>query len=230
MPEVNFTDAPGGTPAEVAADAAETAKIDAARAELAQEQAEADSGLILGKYETTDDLAAAYKQLQREYTSLKNGQGDQPADKPPVASEEPAEQEEAPEADDGAGLSEEQTAAIYESVLKQAGGEQEYKRLSEWATKNLDASRTEAFNSALETGNEGMIIGTLKGIQYDMLMSKGYEPKLTGGRVPTNTIQGFSSKYEIQQAMNDPKYAGDAAYRKEVERRIAVSDNSLFGM
>ena len=230
MSEVNFTDAPGGSPAEVAADAAESAKIDAARAELAQEQAEADSGLILGKYETTDDLAAAYKQLQREYTSLKNGQGDQPAEESPVASEEPAEQEEAPEADDGAGLSEEQTAAIYESVLKQAGGEQEYKRLSEWATKNLDASRTEAFNSALETGNEGMIIGTLKGIQYDMLMSKGYEPKLTGGRVPTNTIQGFTSKYEIQQAMNDPKYAGDAAYRREVERRIAVSDNSLFGM
>jgi len=115
MAEVNFTDAPGGSPQEVAADAAEAAKVEAARAELVDEQA-TESGLILGKYESTDELAAAYQNLQREYSKLKDGSGDEapaPAEEAPTPVSDADSGEDPVEAEaDSGGISGEQLASI----------------------------------------------------------------------------------------------------------------------
>ena len=225
MPEVNFTEAPGGSPAEVAADNAEAAKVDAARAELVDEQQQSE-GLILGKYQTTEDLASAYQNLQREYSALKNGAAD-PTPAEPTA--ETAAEPEASEPDQG-GLDPATVAAIQQSMFEQVGGQAEYQRLASWAGQNLEPSRTDAYNAALATGDQGQILNALKGLQYDYMMSNGYEPKLTGGRAPTMQVQGFKSRYEIQQAMSDPRYANDSEFRAEVERRVGATDNALFGM
>ena len=56
------------------------------------------------------------------------------------------------------------------------------------------------------------------------MMATGYEPKLTGGRAPTNEVQGYSSEAQVIRAMQDPRYQDDPAYIKEVEQRIAVSN------
>ena len=63
-----------------------------------------------------------------------------------------------------------------------------------------------------------------------MMMSRGYEPKLTGGRAPTQDIKGFESEAQVVAAMSDPRYSGsnpDHAYIREVEKRMAVS-NKVF--
>ena len=226
MPEVNFTEAPGGSPADVSADTAEAAKVDAARAELVEEQQQSD-GLILGKYQSTEDLATAYQNLQREYSALKNGAVDPSPSEP--AAETPAAEPEVTEPDQG-GLDPAAVAAIQQSMFDQVGGQAEYQRLASWAGQNLDPSRTDAYNAALATGDQGQILNALKGLQYDYMMSSGYEPKLTGGRAPTIQTQGFKSRYEIQQAMSDPRYANDSEFRAEVERRVGATDNALFGM
>ena len=226
MPEVNFTEAPGGSPAEVAADTAEAAKVDAARAELVEEQQQSE-GLILGKYQSTEDLATAYQNLQREYSALKNGAVDPSPSQP--AAETTAAEPEVTEPDQG-GLDPAAVAAIQQSMFDQVGGQAEYQRLASWAGQNLDPSRTDAYNAALATGDQGQILNALKGLQYDYMMSNGYEPKLTGGRAPTMQVQGFKSRYEIQQAMSDPRYANDSEFRADVERRVGATDNALFGM
>ena len=227
MSEVNFTDAPGGSPQEVAAQQEEAAKLDAARAELVDEATGANE-LILGKYETTDDLAAAYQNLQREYTALKNGSADQVSAEE-ASTPEPAASEAEPVADQR-GLDPAAVAAIQQSIYDQAGGQAEYQRLASWAGQNLSADRTNAYNAALVSADQGAILNALKGMQYDYMMSNGYEPKLVGGRAPSTMTKPFTSKYEIEQAMNDPRYAQDSSYRKDVERRIGASDNALFGI
>jgi hypothetical protein len=87
MSEVAFT-SEAGSPAEVSAAAEESAKVEAARAELYDEasgsQGQGD-GLILGKYQSTEDLAQAYLNLQREFSRVKNGQ--QPSDPAPQQQE-----------------------------------------------------------------------------------------------------------------------------------------------
>ena len=198
----------------------EQAKIDQARSDLYDEAAGEQPGapednLILGKYQSQADLVDAYKNLQRENERLRTGEVEQPELDSPDREEEQEQ---------GNQLTAEDAGRIRDNVFSQVGGQERYQALMGWAANNIDATRTQAFNDALQSGNEGAILSQLKGIQYDHMMATGYEPKLTGGRAPTNEVQGFSSEAQVIRAMQDPRYQDDPAYIKEVEQRIAVSN------
>ena len=225
MPEVQM--GMDSSPSEVAAVAEESAKVEAARAELYDEATGASEGeLILGKYQSVDDLANAYQSLQAEYSRLKGGavqQEEQPAAE--VEQEEYDDEDEEEESQPR--ITTERAQQIRERIMEQAGGDQQYQRIAGWASQNLPEERLTAFNNALNSGDEGAILNQLKGLQYDFMMSNGYEPKLSGGRSPSSEIKGFSSEAQVVEAMNDPRYSGsnpDPAYIREVERRIAVSN------
>ena len=196
----------------------EQAKIDQARADLYDEAAgnepgEPEESLILGKYKSQSDLVDAYKNLQRENERLRGGEVEE-------AEEEPEAQQEEPENR----LTSEDATRIRGNMFDQVGGADKYQALMGWASQNLNESRAESFNEALNSGNEGAILAQLKGIQYDHMMATGYEPKLTGGRAPTQDVRGFASEAQVIAAMQDPRYGNDPAYVKEVEQRIAVSN------
>ncbi len=198
----------------------EQAKIDQARSDLYDEAAgnqpaAPEDNLILGKYQSQADLVDAYKNLQRENERLRTGEVEQPEVDSPDREEEQEQ---------GNQLTAEDAGRIRDNVFGQVGGQDRYQALMGWASQNIDEARTEAFNDALQSGNEGAILSQLKGIQYDHMMATGYEPKLTGGRAPTNEVQGYSSEAQVIRAMQDPRYQDDPAYIKEVEQRIAVSN------
>ncbi len=224
-----------GRPEQVAAEEAEAAKVAQAKAEIYEERAadppsslSGDENLILGKYQSQEELVNAYQNLQREYTKLKgeNGVSDSVPETapPPVAPEQQAE----PHPWDG--VSEETIATLSSTLFDQAGGESEYKRLATWASDNLEADRVNAFNDALSKADTIGAVNALKAIQYDYTMRNGFEPRLTGGRAPANDVKGFQSRYEVTQAMNDVRYANDPAFRREVEQRMAATPNSLFNI
>ena len=202
------------------------AKFDAARAELydeatggqppAQEEGE---DLILGKYKSQEDLVDAYKNLQRENERLRNGEPEEVEE--PESRGEPTPSNEPPEQ---GGITAEEAERIRDNVFNQAGGKERFQALLGWASQNLDQPRIDAFNKTLDTGDQDLIMAQVKGIQYDYMMATGYEPKLTGGRAPTNDVRGFQSEAQVIAAMQDPRYGNDPAYIKEVEQRIAVSN------
>lgn len=227
MPEI--VTGQDGSFADQSALAEEAAKVEVAKGQLYDEASEStdDSGdgLILGKYQSVEDLAQAYQSLQAEYSRLKGGVPQQQSYEAPA--EDGADQgqgyEEQPEVPT---ISDQQAAAIRENVLRQAGGEQQYQRLAGWAKDNLEPGRVNAFNAALEQGDEVVILSLLKGLQYDFMMNNGYEPRLSGGRAPGNDVKGFASEAQVIEAMNDPRYSGsnpDPAYIREVEKRLAIS-------
>ncbi len=196
----------------------EQAKIDQARADLYDEAAgnepgEPEESLILGKYKSQSDLVDAYKNLQRENERLRGGEVEEAEEEPEAQQEEPENQ-----------LTAEDATRIRGNMFDQVGGADKYQALMGWASQNLNESRAESFNEALNSGNEGAILAQLKGIQYDHMMATGYEPKLTGGRAPTQDVRGFASEAQVIAAMQDPRYGNDPAYIKEVEQRIAVSN------
>ena len=196
----------------------EQAKIDQARADLYDEAAgnepgEPEESLILGKYKSQSDLVDAYKNLQRENERLRGGEVEEAEEEPEAQQEEPENQ-----------LTSEDATRIRDNMFDQVGGADKYQALMGWASQNLNESRAESFNEALNSGNEGAILAQLKGIQYDHMMATGYEPKLTGGRAPTQDVRGFASEAQVVAAMQDPRYGNDPAYIKEVEQRIAASN------
>ena len=206
----------------------EQAKIDQARSDLYDEAAgeqptPPEENLILGKSQSQADLVDAYKNLQRENERLRSDDdGDDDEDDGPEGYDRDDEDDD--DDDDDNQLTAEDASRIRSSIFNQAGGQERYQALMGWASQNMDEARTQSFNDALESGNEGSILSQLKGIQYDHMMATGYEPKLTGGRAPSNEIRGYASEAQVIKAMQDPRYGSDPAYVKEVEQRIAVSD------
>ena len=206
--------------------AAEQEKINAAKAELYDEQQRGEEeGLILGKYRTQEDLVEGYRNLQREVERMR--QGDEPSAEAPEAPEAPSSEESEEESDQPANqLTEEDAIRIRDGMFKQVGGQEKYAALIAWANENITQQQADAYQQALDAGDEQSIMTQLKSFQYDMMMSRGYEPKLTGGRAPTQDIKGFESEAQVVAAMSDPRYSGsnpDHAYIREVERRMAVS-------
>lgn len=210
------------------AQAEEDAKIAAAKAELLDEQQERESQLLLGKYETQDDLIEGYKNLQREVERLRNDEVDTEAEVETAEEEPVAEQEEEQEEEEQEeGPSEAEVTRIYDLVVKQAGGDKQLQAIRDWAADNQSDAAKEQWQEALNSANEEAILSILKSWQYDRMMQKGYEPKLTRGRAPTTEVRGFESEAQAVEAMMDPRYRvnPDPAYIREVEQRMAASPN-----
>ena len=208
--------------------AAEQEKINAAKAELYDEQQRGEEeGLILGKYRTQEDLVEGYRNLQREVERMRQGgevsaEAPEAPEAPEASSSEESEEAEEPENQ----LTEEDAIRIRDGMFKQVGGQEKYQALIAWANENITQQQADAYQQALDAGDEQSIMTQLKSFQYDMMMNRGYEPKLTGGRAPTQDIKGFESEAQVVEAMNDPRYSGsnpDPAYIREVEKRMAVS-------
>lgn len=209
--------------------AAEQERIEQAKAELyAEEQGQPDE-LILGRYRTQEDLVEAYKNLQRENERMRQGQPpDVELESERDHPEQQLEQEPEEEEDDTPSISPEEGARLRGEIFNQAGGQEKYSALMAWASDNIDDTRANAYNQALEQGDEVQILAQLKSIQYDYMMNKGYEPKLTGGRAPSNQIKGFANEAQVVAAMSDPRYINgatpDPEYIREVEERVAASN------
>jgi len=110
-----------------------------------------------------------------------------------------------------------------------AGGEQEYRQMSEWAINNVPEEDLKAYNSVMASGKKELITLAVAGMTHRYKQSVGSEPKLTQGRVssPSKKQQGFASSAEMVKAMQDKRYGRDPAYTRMVEQKVAQS--SFFG-
>ena len=206
--------------------AEEAAKVEAARTELIDEAMPQGEGLIMGKYNSTDEVVEAFKSLQSEYSRLKGGQ--EAAAPEPEQFAPPQQQQQYQQEQPASQVTPEQAAEIRESMSKQVGGEDRYKAVAGWASTNLPEARLTSFNKALEAGDQSQIINQLKGLQYDHMMATGYEPRLARGTsAAQSSAVPFESEAQVVAAMNDPRYQNgprmDPSYIKEVEQRIKAS-------
>ena len=124
---------------------------------------------------------------------------------------------------DGGGYSEDLSDAEMNQVYNSAGGESEYNNLTQWAAQNLDESKMDAFNDIIDRGNATSIQIAVAGLRAEYEAQEGYEGRmLTGKSAPA--ADGFRSQAEVVQAMSDPRYDRDEAYRQDVYDKLERSD------
>jgi hypothetical protein len=64
----------------------------------------------------------------------------------------------------------------------------------------------------------------VKGL-YAQYSAATAEPSLLGGNAGQSSgYDGFRSTSEVVQAMKDPRYSSDEAYRKDVQNKLSVSN------
>jgi hypothetical protein len=104
-----------------------------------------------------------------------------------------------------------------------AGGKESFDKMASWAVSALTPAEVEVLNAGL-AGNEAQMTQSITALKARYEASFGKDPVLTQGNA-SGTLSGeqpFESRAQVTEAMRDPKYRADPAYRAMVERRIGL--------
>ena len=115
-----------------------------------------------------------------------------------------------------------------DEVRSVVGGKEQYNTLISWAGKNLTKSEVQSFDELLDSGNLGAIKLAVSGLQAQYDNANGYEGRMLSGKPPKSSGDAFRSQAEVIQAMSDPRYERDPAYRQDLIEKLERSDNVKF--
>jgi len=116
--------------------------------------------------------------------------------------------------------------AIADNEVKQVhdtvGGEENYSKVIEFA-QTLGKAEQDAFNETLDSGSIEQVKMAVQAIASRAGVSGQSQAKMIDGDTVGTSSDAFESVAQVTQAMNDPRYANDPAFRKQVELKIARS-------
>ena len=221
---------------------------------VGEELMEQQEDLLAGKYKNAQDLESAYLELQKKLGEgdVEPEEGDMeeaeefessPAtDMISAASQEFAESGEiTPETRDAlAEMSSAELLDAYMSMQKapspdltdsdvsslkdSVGGDEAYNQITGWAAEALSDAELDAFNSTIENGSLAQIQMIMAGLQARYQAENGYEGTQLQGKPPSNSRDVFRSQAEVVEAINDPRYDRDPAYRNDILMKLERSD------
>lgn len=115
-------------------------------------------------------------------------------------------------------------------LMDTAGGAEQYQSMMAWAKDNLSAAEKEAYNKQVNSGDVHSAKFAIEGLRAKFEKVNGREPTLLTGdpSALSSTTAPFKSLQDMTAAMKDPRYklnnAEGAAYRKQVQQRVAISN------
>ena len=128
-------------------------------------------------------------------------------------------QENTDPADSYPDISDSDLSTVYNSV----GGEEQYNQLTSWAAENMDDRALDAFNSIIDQGNPTAIQIAVAGMKAEYDNAEGYEGRMLTGKA-AQASDAFRSQAEVVQAMSDPRYDRDPAYRQDLYDKLERSN------
>ena len=197
---------------------------------------EAPAEPLLGKFNSVDDLAKAYSELEKKLSSGEAPEAPAKADADlSISKEEPSDEADGMDALLEAGTisqadydvwkagQDAQAASFNNEVFSAAGGEEAYNDLIGWAADNLSEAEIDTFNDLLSSGNVSAVKLAVSGLAAQRGSNSPQEPSrnIAGGIAPEADV--FDNWAQVQAAMSDPRYYKDAAYNAEVVAKIGRS-------
>ena len=179
----------------------------------------AEQPLLAGKFKDQSSLEQAYLELQKKLgTPNDEAEAGEEGEQKEQASNEEDVLEEEPSADQ---LTEEQANQLFEMV----GGEKAYKSMLSWAGENMSKEEIEMYDSVMSSGSANSIYFAVQALNNKYNDAVGNDGQLlTGKRSAAQQNEQFRSQQELVQAMNDPRYDRDPAFRDDVIRKLQNSD------
>lgn len=183
--------------------------------EVGEQLEQEHESLFAGKYESAQQLEQAYLELQQRLGSDDNEEYDE-------ETEDDAESGE--ESDDGNDVDDGLTDEDIEALQDMAGGQEEYAQMLSWASENLSEAEIDMYDDVMDSGNPAACFFAVQALMAKYGDSTGVDGELLTGTSPTNVQQGFRSQAELVEAMSDPRYESDPAYRADVINTLENSD------
>ena len=104
------------------------------------------------------------------------------------------------------------------------GGEENYDNMVQWASQNMSEDEVTLYDKVMDSGNPAAAYFAVQALAYKYQDSIGVEGDLIQGKAPSNNQNVFRSQAELVEAMNDPRYSRDPAYRQEIMQKLERSD------
>lgn len=214
---------------------------------IGEEMIEAQEQRLAGKYKSTEELEAAYLELQKKLGSQEEdvqeeseevsetdwlGEAYRSIQESGELSEELSKQisemngmdvfkamQNATNQQQTRDLTEQEVGSVYQAV----GGEEVYSNMISWAQENLSDAEVGAFDSIIESGDMNQINLAIQGLNSRYTDAVGQDGDLIQGK-PAAAESTFRSQAELIQAMNDPRYDNDPAYRQDIIDKLDRSE------
>ena len=104
------------------------------------------------------------------------------------------------------------------------GGEDAFTAMQYWARDNLTEAEKNAYSNGINSGNLETVKLTVAGLHARYSNAVGSEPNLISGKAATYSSDKFESTAQLEEAMNDPKYDRDPAYRQDLYDKLERSN------
>ena len=116
-------------------------------------------------------------------------------------------------------------AAQYETaVVSEVGGSEKYSEMVTWAKANLTDAEINAYNAAVSSGDVAQAKLAVLGLSAKFSKANGSDPRLVQGRTTSASEDVFESTAQLTEAMRDPRYRNDPAFRAKVQSKLARSN------
>lgn len=113
-------------------------------------------------------------------------------------------------------------ASIVQSAYDAVGGEQEYNSMMQWARANKSEKELDRFDEQISKDRD-TTLQAVKAMRADYISARGTPDKTIEGGGPVSG-DVFQSAQEVVEAMSDPRYKKDPAYRAMIHRKLAKND------
>ena len=107
------------------------------------------------------------------------------------------------------------------------GGKENYTRLVDWGQQAMSEQEINMFDAVMQKGDPISAFFAVKALAYAYQDAVGYEGKTIQGKAPSQSGNQFRSQAELVEAMGDPRYDKDPAYRRDVQQKLENSDISF---
>ena len=104
------------------------------------------------------------------------------------------------------------------------GGEEGYQNILAWAQTNLTENEQNMYDAVIDRGDPLSCYFAVQAIWSRYRDSVGSDGRLITGKAPSTQGDLFRSQAEVVRAMSDSRYEKDAAYRKDIEQKLARSN------
>ena len=185
--------------------------------EVAEGLENGDQPLLAGKFKDSQSLEQSYLELQRKLGEPKEDVRDEEGVE---ETEAPEEVEETSDEEEGESLTEAQAQELFKMV----GGEKAYKSMITWAGQNLSQEEISMYDSVMGKGDPNAIFFAVQALANKYGDATGKEGQMLSGKAATEENAGFQSQAQLVEAMSDPRYDRDPAYRRSVLNKLANSD------
>ena len=118
------------------------------------------------------------------------------------------------------------TAEFADSLRESVGGDQQYNQMLGWAGENLTDQEIASYDAIMDKGDPEAAYWAVQALSYRYRDANGVEGDLVQGK-PPGPGNTFRSQAELVEAMSDPRYDKDPAYRRDLMRRLENSDVSF---